>query len=108
MAIIGVVYIIQILTCAGMLKSRISISRDRRFRIRPIGVVSKKLMGEWKMRDRRFEWRARDALMKDSARQTDAAMLVITANGWTVALYIIQQIYKRFPQSGKTLRVFNN
>ncbi len=62
---------IQIRRASGMLTSRVSISLEKRFTMRPMGVVSKKDMGARRMLTRRSKCRIREALMQATARPKD-------------------------------------
>ena len=52
---------IQLRIKFGRMLSMVSISLEKRFRMRPMGVVSKKHMGERRMLCSMCVWKARDA-----------------------------------------------
>ena len=62
---------IQIRVVRGMLKSTVSTSLEKRFTMRPMGVVSKKLMGARRMERSRSEWKTRDACTQPIAMAND-------------------------------------
>ena len=70
---------IQMFRASGMLISRVSMSLEKRLTIRPMGVVSKKDIGAWRMLASRSRCRMREALTHATARPNDMPIVAITA-----------------------------
>lgn len=64
---------------SGIMQSMASISLEKRLRRLPLGVLSKKDMGEWRTLLRRSKWRWRDAIIPPSEIATVVPKIPIPA-----------------------------